>query len=508
MQNKIFEKREGATHVYQIKKQEETYGILTYVVVSLGVALSLWQFFQSRSLWHDEANLAINIVERSYENLLLPLDRHQMAPIGFLLIEKLFFQCFGQHDLSLRILPLLSFWASIYFVYQLSSHLFKTKIVILLACTFFIFNPTILYFSSELKQYSGDVLFAISFAYLSIKHFEKSNYKYILLSIIGSIGIFFSNISPIILFCSGIYLFSHKLNSKIDIKKFPLCVLSWIISFGFYYLYFIKDHPCIPFMNAFWQKSFFTLKNGSHEFYYMTWKKIIIFCSTLFKFPILLSITLITAWLLEILQTLRNKGYAMLSWIVLPLIVHVCLSSLELYPFDTRFLLYITPIISIVAAKSIYKMTLKARNITFVNTFTVITLLFLCISVFFIFPKEQSFPYKREEFLDVFQYVENKKTPIDHHYIFYGSEPAYTFYHKTGQLKPFKNLNIGHSYRGKKEKYISEIIKLKGTTCLLFSHSKYDQEEKYILQHLDSMGFHKIDHYLSIGASAYIYQIK
>ena len=73
----------------------------------LGALLRLRQYLTGRSLWVDEAMLALNIVNRDFWGLLQPLDYDQGAPIGFLLVEKLFNSILGKHEFVLRLFPLL-----------------------------------------------------------------------------------------------------------------------------------------------------------------------------------------------------------------------------------------------------------------------------------------------------------------------------------------------------------------------------------------------------------------
>jgi hypothetical protein len=84
------------------------------VVGTVGAVLRLVQFFSCRSLWYDEALLALNVLHRSFKGLFQPLDYHQGAPVGFLLLEMLSTQLAGKGELALRTIPLLAGIASLF----------------------------------------------------------------------------------------------------------------------------------------------------------------------------------------------------------------------------------------------------------------------------------------------------------------------------------------------------------------------------------------------------------
>src|SRR4026207_222690 len=91
--------------------------IVTLLVFFAGVSLRLRQYLSGRSMWADEAMLALNIVNRDFSGLLKTLAGNQGAPIGFLLVEKFFNVILGRHELVLRLFPLIAGLAALWLFY-------------------------------------------------------------------------------------------------------------------------------------------------------------------------------------------------------------------------------------------------------------------------------------------------------------------------------------------------------------------------------------------------------
>ena len=120
---------------------------LSWIIIGFGIAIRLVQYLYNRSLWADEAVLALNIVNRSYLELLQPLDYDQGAPIGFLWIEKLAIQLFGNNEYALRLFPLLSSILSIFIFYKLAKIFLRLEAVPI-ALAFFVSLNYLLYFAT------------------------------------------------------------------------------------------------------------------------------------------------------------------------------------------------------------------------------------------------------------------------------------------------------------------------------------------------------------------------
>jgi len=95
----------------KIKKNlnnENIYKVLIAFIIIYGIILRLRQFFFFRSFWLDEAGIALNILRKNFFELTKPLDYNQVAPYGFLILEKIFVILFGTDDYVFRIIPLIS----------------------------------------------------------------------------------------------------------------------------------------------------------------------------------------------------------------------------------------------------------------------------------------------------------------------------------------------------------------------------------------------------------------
>jgi len=130
------------------------------VVVALGLAFRAIQYAADRSLWLDESMLALNILDRSAAGLTQTLDYAQAAPLGFLELEKLATHAFGDSELVLRIFPLAFGLASVPLFAALALRLLRPASA-LLATLLFACALGPVYYASEVKQYSGDLVVAI-----------------------------------------------------------------------------------------------------------------------------------------------------------------------------------------------------------------------------------------------------------------------------------------------------------------------------------------------------------
>ena len=62
--------------------------IAAWTLCAAGALARIAAYAQNRSLWYDEAALALNLARRGYLALLAPLDNLQTAPPLFLWIER------------------------------------------------------------------------------------------------------------------------------------------------------------------------------------------------------------------------------------------------------------------------------------------------------------------------------------------------------------------------------------------------------------------------------------
>jgi hypothetical protein len=126
-------------------------------LVVLGVGLRLWEYIFNRSLYLDEILLTRSIVGMPLRELLTkPLLMDQVAPRGFLLVERLAVTILGPSELALRLFPFLCGVASVILFRRLAARVLTGAGPALALFLFAIGVPLIRY-GGDVKQYAMDI---------------------------------------------------------------------------------------------------------------------------------------------------------------------------------------------------------------------------------------------------------------------------------------------------------------------------------------------------------------
>lgn len=482
--------------------------VILLFVIMIGISISIYQFIYNRSLWLDESYLALNIMNRSHFELLQTLDYCQVAPILFLQIEKIFSSLMGNSEFVLRLFPLISYLGSIYFIYKILKILNLNIYIIIVSLSIYMFNEPIIYYSSEVKQYMIDVLVLSIMYYLILKSYKNIINKYFLLGVLGVIGIFLSNVSPIILLCCGIYLFYNDYKGeRKECKYIMILSATWILFFAIYYLFFIYNHPIKEFMLGFWsmEGAFMPTDPFDSEFYQFIKSKYYIFNHDLFSFGWIGFYIVQILFLFGCFNLLEKRKFNIFVLSVLPIVVHLVLSSMKLYPFDLRLILYICPAFIIILSyglESIFNSIAKI-NVYLIRFLTIPAI--LC----FLFITYSKLPLEKSELKSCFEYLQQNAKENDKIYFSYFSSFPLQYYEKISGIY-FPNNNTYFGSLGDDENFIKEINAFDGKVWFVISDYTA-LERNFMLLMKDRMNNKNhilLQEYHVVGASALLYEIK
>jgi len=95
---------------------------MSRLLVVVAIALRAWAYLSDVSLWLDELLVSRNILGLPLSHLLTkPLLLDQVAPRGFLLLEKLAVVALGRNEFALRLFPFCCSIASVFLFRRLAT---------------------------------------------------------------------------------------------------------------------------------------------------------------------------------------------------------------------------------------------------------------------------------------------------------------------------------------------------------------------------------------------------
>jgi hypothetical protein len=315
----------------------------------LGFFLRAYSYAINRSLWFDEAMLGLNIVNRSFHDLLRPLD--QGAPLGFLILQKAIANSLGGRDYMLRLFPFLAGVASVRLMYIVSKQYGKGVAPIVVLGLFAISTQPI-YYSSELKQYSSDVLITLLLL-LAAPRCLKNEAKWCSFATLGMVGVLAIWMShPSVFTASGIglaigmTLIQHRESRRLF---WLLGVgLLWTVNVTLLYYVSLRYLASNSALIDYWKGSFAPLPPwGNFGWYYSALAGIL-------NNPTGLPITAITAGLLTLgICSLAVRRWQFAVILIAPVMLALTASALRKYPFGGRLSLFMVPVVLLVVAEGV-----------------------------------------------------------------------------------------------------------------------------------------------------------
>ena len=408
--------------------------IIIAIVIILGIVIRTKLLLLNPSFWVDTYSLAENI-DKLYFDFFKPLEHHQVAPPFFMMVSKFILgilntnSSFDVKDFGLRLFPYICGILTLPLFAIMLQKLYKNELFTLVGTFILSFNQYAIYYSIEFKQYSCELLFSILLVIIfNSINFEKIStkrlYWYSLLFVIAP---WFSHSSWLIIFLGIIYLIlkSQKLQiehkQKLKIILFPMYINLLIFITQYYQPIYNNLYVS---MKKYWQTtqpSFFQIDNFGT-----------LFSSKLNDLlPVVKGINFWLFWFVNlILLFIQNKKQSFTM--ILPIICIIFASFFNIYPFESRLILFLMPFFIIISTQAILFLNYEKYKII------------TCISIIII------------SIFAIKEYIQ----PIENHLILKSNsrELFYLLKEKNPNLENIITYDIVYPYQSNREDYLVEKV--------------------------------------------------
>ena len=483
--------------------------IAAAMLILVGAVLRLRQYLTGRSLWADEAMLALNIVGRKFVGMFQPLDYDQGAPIGFLLVEKLFNILLGKHELALRLFPLLVGLGVLILFYLLLKRV-TSGAGLLVALALFAFNPRLIYYSSEVKQYILDAAVTILLLWLAAPVFGPSPRKkdFAWLALAGCLSLWFSHPALFVLAGMGFALFVITLQRR-DYSSLWLVLgtgILWLVTIAGLYFLILKDLSQNTYMKEYWLGAFLPVPPWSDAGWFIR----ILNENIGIQFGIpygdfVVFFLMLVGW---VMLWFHQRSYALaVAGIAL---VTLVASGLQLYPIFERMILFLVPVGLLLLGKAVEAIHWRARRFSLLGGFAS---MFLAGYLLYgpVVTSLQSFiaPKYFEHIRPAMETLRESWKDGDALFVSYGALPAFRFY------APFYGLEDAPYHFGEREDYKNpqtilprlDVLKGQPRAWILLSHVYENgnfNEREFVLDYLNDIGQKKREIRMP-GTSVFLY---
>ncbi len=454
---------------------------LVVALMIVGAALRLRQLAWGGALWLDELALARNIADRSLGSLLTePLAYEQVAPRGFLLLEKLSVLAFGAGEWQLRLIPLASSLVALALFPVVAARLVDGA-GFPIAVALFAVNVPQVWHGAEVKPYSTDVAVAVGLTALALRWRRRRRHSDAVALAIGGFGAVWLSIPAVLVLGGlgaglGLTAWAEK-DDKAARELVPVAV-AWVLGSA-------AGLPSVSpatnsFLREFWVAEFPPAEGSLLGFLGWlghAWRDV---------FGLTLGYPLSTGYaalaLVGAVTLVRRRRDALL--LLAPVAVTLGAAIAGQYPFHSRVVLFLAPaLICLIASATEWARTRFARS----PALGAILVTAVCLPAIGTMRQLRSVS-SSEEVRPVLAGVRAAWRPGDVLYVYHAAWQAVEFY---GPRFGFTraDVRLGGCHRGDIGRYAAELERLRGRSrvWVLFVHAS-SSERAELLDHLDQIG--------------------
>ena len=330
---------------------EPVYEVLSWTFLAYGLVLRLRHYWNNRSLWHDEAAISLNIINRSYGALLDRLDHAQAAPPLFLWAEKWVTQLWDSSEYALRLLPVIASLISLALFYQLLRR-FASEVARPIAMGLFACIGYGVYFAAEVKPYTvdGAIALAIFLTLLPLRGQLLSLGQRLGFSGLGGLAIWLSYPSVFMLVAAEATHWvggSKRQLGRVLVNRLPVYGV-WLLSFAVLYFGVIQKTLSDETLVSNWQQrypdswlDFVWLLDAIGRFFYRP-----------LGFTGIAEAIAAVAFLSGCIWLYRQQRDRLIL-LLLPIGVTLAAGYLRQYPFRERLILFLAPFALVIVAEGI-----------------------------------------------------------------------------------------------------------------------------------------------------------
>jgi 4-amino-4-deoxy-L-arabinose transferase-like glycosyltransferase len=454
--------------------------------------------------------LALNITGRSFSGLLGTLDFDQVAPVGFLLLQKGVATLFGGTDFVLRLVPLVAGLASVPLMFHVV-RAYGGRLSAFVALALFALSPRLVYYSSELKQYSTDVLVALTLLLLASKLLaDKTGPRsFLALGVVASLAPWISH--PSVFVAAAVLLtVSVALVLRRDARRLRWAAWAAAVcaaSLGVCYVVSLRHLGANPDLADYWASALAPMPPWAHARWY--WSAL----TGMLKNPAGLPVTWMTGATLllgAVSLVLRQRRLALV--LLSALLLTLAASALGKYPFDGRLLLFLVPVPLLLIGEFVERAweLLWKVNGHLARAVVVLLCLYFVHEPAAAAWRAATSRLGREEIKQVMAHVEENRGGADLVYVYSGAAPAFRFYAPMFGFGGGYRVGVPASLG--KEQYLEDADRFLGAPRVWFVFSHYGwswkvSDRTLMLRRLDAVGL-RMDAFESVGASAYLYDLR